>query len=248
MIHFLGYNTNNIGDDLQTHVLKTLLQKQTHYGADIDRSNIQQELPFGSTLFFNGMLPAKDIPVASVNVVYLAVSCVYFGEEFTEDVIQHFMINSPIGCRDLATLQKMQSHNIPAVFTGCPTILYSAPTTTLSGPLYIDVPHPEQTTNYITPTESRSERLSFLLQQYANCSEVHSSRIHCILPCMGLQKPIQFYDSLVTTARHRLTVLSDRVRQGKRICKHSTKQQQDSTRYAINKILSAKNYPLHLKW
>lgn len=194
---YLKYKTNNIGDDMQTHVLTQLLGRPSGY---IFRKELAKLSPIETTpILFNGFLPKKQIPTQLDNVVYLAVSCV---PALSDAQVEHFKRCAPIGCRDRATLKRMTKHDIPCYLSYCPTILYKPthPTHT-KGTLMVDFFPPDEKliscswrTNTI-PRVTGTVRDGFfreLIRDIDKASHIITNRIHVTMPALASGKQVTF--------------------------------------------------------
>ena len=110
-------------------------------------------------------------------------------------VVGYLQEHSPIGCRDLATLGMLKHFKIPAYFSGCLTSCIRVDMNSGSykngSCISVDVLRGHNnTTHKVCSQMSRENRLSRalnLLQDYAGCASLQSSRIHCVLPAKAVQ-------------------------------------------------------------
>lgn len=124
----------------------------------------------------------------------------------------YFRKYGPIGCRDYSTLHKLNQRKIPAYFSGCATLTLSVsdfcesknPST---DSIYVDVkPHISAkniTHIYRNPRDmkQRFQLAEDLLKKYISAKAVHTSRLHCYLPCTAFDVPVKFINPNPKDAR-----------------------------------------------
>lgn len=130
-----------------------------------------------------------------------------------EKSLAYFKAHEPIGCRDLATLETLQSEGINAYFSGCLTLtLKTAPADRPRKDIIIVDPNldiPElfraipsalqsrvvyltHQTDLRAPPALRMNTAADLLERYAQAHLVITSRLHCALPCLAFGTPVLF--------------------------------------------------------
>lgn len=118
------------------------------------------------------------------------------------DVLRKYQ---PIGCRDKATLDMLQAHNIDAYFSGCLTVgidFYKWDSNRSGGKtVYVDVKHNDPTNISSVCHEDKSykngecrkmlQTALGLLRRYSVSKNVRTSRLHCFMPCVGMGVPVE---------------------------------------------------------
>jgi hypothetical protein len=119
--------------------------------------------------------------------------------------------HGPVGCRDWSTVELLQSRDIPAFFSGCvTTTLGHVARRTLAGSeaatlpvAWVDLEAPEGAANAVALTQADADVLQRdvtanldtalgLLDDYRDrFASVHTSRLHCYLPCRALGTPVE---------------------------------------------------------
>lgn len=126
----------------------------------------------------------------------------------TKEVKEYLIKNGPVGCRDLSTYKFLEENHIPAYFSGCLTLTLQRNYNIKRQDyiLCIDVPKEiedniRQRTNrkvvnispllspYFLPKQ-RLEVAKLYLRLIHNAHCVVSTRLHAILPSLGLETPV----------------------------------------------------------
>lgn len=129
------YNTNNIGDEVQSIAARRFLPQIDHY---VNRDFID-ETKLSATekmqIIMNGWYMSPSIvdnelhwPPRSKNIEPLLISMHIDSLNGTTDLfktqesINYLKKHSPVGCRDLATYDYLKGLDVPAYFSGCLTL------------------------------------------------------------------------------------------------------------------------------
>jgi len=141
---YMGYETTNIGDDIQAIAAKRLLPKNSRH---IDREFLAdfQSRAVVPTIV-NGwfMHTGKAVglhthhtkkptkawpPSSSIDPLILSMHITgsAFADMFSPEGVEYFKAHAPIGARDYYTLKKFQEHGIPSYFSGCLTLTLDNP-------------------------------------------------------------------------------------------------------------------------
>lgn len=138
-------------------------------------------------------------------------------EMLTPPAIDYLKAHGPIGCRDWSTVYLLRDHQVEAFFSGCMTMTLNkiyqdqprekVATTAVA---LVDVPSRQaaliptdgNATETITQEldavrhtgfEENLHQAKKLLNRYRNeFSAVHTSRLHCYLPCRAIGVPVEF--------------------------------------------------------
>ena len=122
MIGLYSYQTNNIGDDFQSYVIRNFLNIDAEY-VNRDKAAQYQKAPL--TLIANAFITRQALPLSQlINPIFVAV---WLGPLILNDPekVAFLKQHEPIGCRDKSTLARCRELNIDCYFSGCPTILCS---------------------------------------------------------------------------------------------------------------------------
>lgn len=204
----------NIGDEIQSIAATRFLPRIDNY---IHRETIKHFTPKDKEHLTKVILNAwwmwepQNFP-PSKYIKPLLIS-MYFRKEIrnkllTKEVKEYLIKNGPVGCRDLSTYRYLEENNIPAYFSGCLTLTLQRNYNIKRQDyiLCIDVPKEieeniKQRTNrkvvnispllspYFLP-QQRLEVAKLYLRLIHNAHCVVSTRLHAILPSLGLETPV----------------------------------------------------------
>lgn len=132
---YIGYSTNNIGDDIQALAAKQFLPKSS---TSIDRDFISKFHHnskicvivngwYMHTDRFSGKHQKKEYNWPPSDVIDPLLISMHFTMPFVSAALSpqsvEYLINhGPVGARDYFTLRMLQSRNIPSYFSGCLTL------------------------------------------------------------------------------------------------------------------------------
>ena len=202
--------TANIGDDIQTLAAINFLEKRgiTEYEV-LNREQLNNYSGDEVNLVMNGwfMHNIKNFP-PSDKIKPIWISFHVSDPRLVEWNIDYFKKQPPIGCRDQATVDLFNKHDIDAYFTGCLTLFFDNHTSKGQEKYIVDV---NTSCKYIPNLDidmnlfpgfkiiehdtfkfgdaDITKRLSLareLLDKYKNASLVVTTRLHCALPCRSL--------------------------------------------------------------
>lgn len=150
---------------------------------------------------------------------------------FSEENIDYLKQHSPIGARDLYTLEVLQEKNIPSYFSGCLSLTLENNYTERTDIIYL-VDLDEATIRYIQSkvssptvivthgkslllflsTEHRLKYAEYVLDLYRKAKCVVTTRLHAALPCLAFKTPVLMLDSIDGTGTEpRFTGLIDHI-------------------------------------
>lgn len=208
---------NNIGDVLQGMVAKAFLPSDAKVADREDLAHLQQKEQ--SFLIANGwyMHSFENFPPpANVTPLYVSMHIAKSALLADPNIRAHFIKHSPIGCRDIKTLNLFLGWGIPAYYSSCLTT-----TTKARGPINmtnegeiilvdnVDHPVPDQVKRKLETllgkplvsvshdpphtngtleeyTEGAEAHMNSLLERYCKASMIITTKIHCALPCLGM--------------------------------------------------------------
>jgi len=133
----------------------------------------------------------------------------------TKEAIQYLKKYEPIGCRDYSTIKLLEKFNIKTYFSGCLTVQLDFYEHIKSDKIiYNDIDKDkiniskniELTTAYFVPENYSNCNLESLhlssiknlqkacdyLKNFCKCENIITSRLHCYMPCIGLNIPCDF--------------------------------------------------------
>ena len=133
-MQFLGYNTINIGDDIQSFITSTLLNIEyiiirDDYAKIYDFITGEQvyNLPDKVHLIMNGWFMHNSdwksgnnnikFPIKNDNIIPIYISCCFSKDVrllYNDECIINYKKYSPILCRDLTTLSILKKYNVDA--------------------------------------------------------------------------------------------------------------------------------------
>jgi hypothetical protein len=148
----------------------------------------------------------------------------------SEDKLEYFYENSPIGCRDEHTVGLFNKFNIPTFYSNCLTLTFKRnPNIVRTDKILVVDSHilfPEFLNKKIpkhilNKVQYRSQALSIkvpndqkiimsqkLLNEYQECKFVITSRLHCAFPCLAFGIPVIFiYQNILEDARFDTTIV-----------------------------------------
>ena len=147
---------------------------------------------------------------------------------------EYFRRWGPVGGRDWHTVELLESHGIPAFWSGCLTLTLEGdrPAPAREDVVYaVDLGEAvfqhlaarcrspiERLSHRFPPAsaQTRFDRARVLLARYARAKAVVTNRLHCALPCLALGTPVLFIES--APDRYRLTGLRDLMHHVDRHC------------------------------
>jgi Polysaccharide pyruvyl transferase len=209
-----GYNTPNLGDDLQAMSAAAQLPR---VDALFNRDSLS-DAPINEPhlcLMASWFLVRNYRRVPHPNLVPI-----FFGFCLGRDELldygwrQYLKQHEPIGCRDMRTVEKLTAAGIEAYHTGCITLFLGrrfkpVPVEKRSGIVFVDIPdaamgtiipdelcrRAQRITNLSVPGELKNP-LARMTQIARNCDLLRhaelvvTSRLHTTLPCIGFQTPV----------------------------------------------------------
>ena len=210
------YNTENIGDEVQSIAARRFLPKVDYY---IDRDNLSNfKSDYPVKLIMNGWYnrnPKSWPPRADSNIEPLLISMHVSQKDkqvvksfLSPDSVEFLKKNGPVGARDKTTEEFFIKHNIPSYFSGCVTLTLQRDPEIKKRDfiLAVDVSKKvvetiKQRTNrpvieisvYHFPYLSREERLfvaEYFLSLYQSAAAVITTRLHAMLPSLAFETPV----------------------------------------------------------
>ena len=208
---------NNIGDVLQGMVAKDFLPKEAHVANREKLAQLDKTEP--SFIIANGwyMHSFENFPPpANVKPLYVSMHIAKSKLLADPKIREHFRQNSPIGCRDIKTLNLFLGWGIPAYYSSCLTTTTKArgpvnhtgegeillvdnvdhpvppevklKLETLLGKPLISISHdpPHPKGNLEEYTKEGIDHMNELLARYCTAALIITTKIHCALPCMGM--------------------------------------------------------------
>lgn len=117
--------TNNIGDDIQTLAAIQFLKKKgiTNY-TFIDRETLSTYSGKPITVIMNGWFLhnwGNFPPSKNIHPIFISIHIAH--DIIIKNNVEYFKTYQPIGCRDIATVNKFKEYGIDAYFSGCLTLL-----------------------------------------------------------------------------------------------------------------------------
>lgn len=199
--------TVNVGDDIQTLAgINFLKSKGIHKYVFVNRERLSDYDGDEINLVMNGwyMHNINNFPPAkNINPIWLSFHV--SDKRLIIKNLEYFKGQSPIGCRDQATVDMFKKHNIDAYFTGCLTLAFDKHTEKGDKKYLVDI---NTKCNYIpdfdmnmkqfrdfkivehdtfkrgySDIEKRMQLANEFIDNYKKASLVVTSRLHCALPC-----------------------------------------------------------------
>ncbi len=228
----LGYNSVNIGDEIQSVAAMRFMPHVDEYPKREDLKNFVPQKGKKTKLIMNAWWmwhPENFIP----NEEYIdpLLISMYFRkplrEQYSQGEFREFLIkHGPVGCRDMGTYNWLKQVDIPAYFSGCLSLTlqrnYEIPRQEYI--LCVDVPKhivqeiEQQTarpvydlTRNLLPTisaEKRMELAKLMLRAYHDAYLVISPRFHVIMPSLAMETPVLWLkskDSSIVADKSRYT-------------------------------------------
>ena len=226
---YISNSTVNIGDDIQTIAAKRFLPDNA---VAVDREFVStfthdskvKTLISGWFMHRKGggywdlpiPPPEKSWPPASIlDPFFISVHFTgsLFPTLFSDENIEYLKAHSPIGARDLSTLESLQQRGIPSYFSGCLTLTLENHCKERNEIIYL-VDLDEKTVAYIqsrvlSPTivlshgkpvlqmlspEHRLKYAEYILDLYRKAKCVVTTRLHAAMPCLAFETPVLLLD------------------------------------------------------
>lgn len=198
----LTYKTHNLGDDIQT--LATMQFFDYDYMVDRDEIGLEdKEMKIIGAGYWEGInFPPKN------NIKMLPIS-IHIGNKDIQ--LDWFKENEPIGCRDLATKEFLESKGIKAYFSGCLTLTFPKYRGQRNNEVVLvgelpklwyrqiksDIIRKEsqyiRDESLINNPEARLKEAQRLLDIYRKAKLVITSRLHTLLSCIAFGTPVIFH-------------------------------------------------------
>jgi hypothetical protein len=208
-----GYETNNLGDDIQS------LAAALHTSA-VDRVVLRDaigavELDQPHALILNSWMsrgPDLRPPPATFAPIPFGF-CLGNDDILEHGWLDYLRAHQPIGCRDQYTVGQLEERGISAFWTGCLTLFIGRrlehPAEQRSGVLFVDVAKSAEERCISPDVRARAVRISTypppsivtdqveryamassLLARIASAELVVTRRLHIALPCISLGTPV----------------------------------------------------------
>lgn len=207
----LSYNTENIGDEIQSIAARRFLPCVDQYINRDEIGSVQVDSP--TKLIMNGWYMHEPYawPPSSEILEPLLIS-MYFEKRdqkvcdaiFSDASLRYFRKYGPVGTRDLTTLQLLQDNGVEAYFSGCLTLTLQADPEIKKQDyiLAVDVPHDvvamikQHTSRPVIESspyydanlslEDRYYAAEYFLYLYQSAHTVVTTRLHAMLPSLAL--------------------------------------------------------------
>lgn len=214
-------DTDNIGDDILSYAGMQFLP---HVDYVIDREALDTFVPNLTervSVIMNGWYLHNKFnwpPSPYINPLLIGIhlsndSRSGIKEEYLDGMGKDFLLQyAPIGCRDMTTLSRMNSRDIPAYFSGCVTLTLKRFEKVEKKDRYILVDVPDavvekvqrevgdekvEVISHFIPLEERGSsweircaKVESILKKYQSAKMVITTRLHCALPCLALRTPV----------------------------------------------------------
>lgn len=215
---FVGNNTNNIGDDIQSlaayqyfGAAKYTVNRDELADFSCDDSRVRCILN-GWYLWGKSWPPAPTLEplIVGFHIAENNGSKAVVGSPQGLDWMRKWQ---PIGCRSFSTMDFLSKKGIPCYFSGCVTLTLRCPEVpkhdsitwvdvspppwgcwdpTLQARLLADSIHTSHYINEATPQSDRVSIANHLLAIYAGSKLVVTDRLHAALPCIAFGTPVLF--------------------------------------------------------
>jgi len=224
-IALYSYSSDNIGDDMQSLVLRRWLGYEENEIRFFDRdkqSLVGEAMPKSIQLLINGFIGEGALPLrmnqgVEIHPIFLAIHMANVNHDNPEK-LEQLRRFGPVGCRDHQALKECREHNVDAYFAGCPTILCEPDGVQQDiDILLIDFnprtlpPLPERriirySSNMKIPRNTTfAERSEMCLRRWNLLSRsrlIVTSKLHAAMPAIGMGRPVVFInDGIVCSGR-----------------------------------------------
>jgi 2-polyprenyl-3-methyl-5-hydroxy-6-metoxy-1,4-benzoquinol methylase len=224
--------TDNLGDEVQQIALLDILEKFNYeYTYQINRDTLESEfdaIPDNSKLIINGYLlnehffngsyrfywNFEELDRKNVQILYISIHLIKeFQDNFiinNQKLINHFRKHSPIGCRDLATVEFLKSIDVDCYFSGCLTLnLIKNKNEKLYDTVYVEGenvsiidgfkmdPTVENYSNRsIEEINNRRNKAKKMLEIFQQANKVITTRrLHMYLPCRAYKTDVEILNT-----------------------------------------------------
>jgi hypothetical protein len=227
---YISHSTINIGDDIQSIAVKKFLPSDA---VAIDREFISEfEYPTKVKTVVSGWFmherksywdlaaapPEKSWPPSPMIdpfFISIHITRTFLDTIFSEKNITYLQEHSPIGARDLFTLEELQKRNIPSYLSQCLTLTLENHFAERNDCIYL-VDLDERAVNYIkskvtSPTiiithgkpllqmlspQHRLKYAEYILDLYRKAKCVVTTRLHAAMPCLAFKTPVLMISSI----------------------------------------------------
>ena len=208
----IAYNSRNIGDEIQSIASMRFLPSVDEL---VWRDSISRFEPVHgrrTKCILNEWWmwrPEYFPPSDSIDPLLISM---HFRPEIHHDILtkktkQYLIQHGPVGCRDQASCDWLNSHGIPAWFSGCLTLTLRRNHDIPRGDYILCVDVPEKAVEKIKKStcrpvysvsrllfpfdfEHRMEMARIMLSLYHNACCCVSPRLHVITPCLAMETPV----------------------------------------------------------
>jgi hypothetical protein len=180
--------TENLGDAIQTIALQRLLSGVTKC------VDLSKEVDISYPLLINGWL-GRGL-VLKNKAVFAGV---YLKENSVTENFLSWMEQSGgvVGARDAVTWSLLTGRKIAVKFCGCASLTFSRYDGRRNGIVHIDDESPKCLTNAIHKNMSWKDQWNearLMLHRMKTAKEVHTCRLHVVLPCLAMGTPVFYHD------------------------------------------------------
>lgn len=188
-------STYNLGDDIQTYAVSLLMPVPEYY---VNRESISNWVPACKVVMAGWYKHLELDWPPHENIIPLFLAFHAAAKNCISEHIDYLAKWTPIGCRDLHTVELCRGYGLEAYFSGCVTLtLRPLEVPPLHKPIFIDVTVPEGIDHakgnvWISGDQpgQRLEKARQRLEWLASASCVVTSRLHVALPCAAMGVPV----------------------------------------------------------
>jgi len=198
----------NLGDEMQSLAAMQFLPRVDYF---IRREDLNKyKFPVKTKIILNGWFDFTEgqWPPNDPNLKPLLISMHLVNTKNLDGEMEYYKKNSPVGCRDFSTMERLKKNNIDAYFSGCLTLTLENKFKERNNKIYFieldksllrAVPRRyrrdvEFITHIDQSTGNRFKLAQELLDKYSQAKMVVTSRLHGALPCLALETPVLFVD------------------------------------------------------
>ena len=215
--------TGNIGDEIQSLAVKNLLPPISTF-IDREALSYFSKPGFPVSLVVHGWFchrPESWPPSAAINPLLIGIHISPAPSKsggilpatamLTEPALKYLRSYSPVGARDQYTLDLLRAHNVECYLSACVSLSFQA-SEGFRDPDLIVVNDVDEGlfdfikatsrkrvvftthTSHISDSEERFRLAQQLIELYSSASCVVTTRLHCALPCVGMNVPVLVMD------------------------------------------------------
>lgn len=173
---------------------------------------------------------------------------------FKDDYLSYYKKFEPIGCRDQYTWMKLKRKGIESYFNGCLSLTFAENSNKTNDIYYVNTKpsskYPDSHHIYhlqkeygIMPYYERLKIAEDLINRYSSAKKVITSRLHALVPCLGMKTPVEYIANHHQYSRKDIRYMGIfKLYDNKKLIDKEKKRIEKGIIAIINKLLETENF------